>query len=95
MVRVFALAFLFTMGCSSSDEPCTPSFRAVDRARMCLGPIESTPCYPTSGPAKLVCSVAPSGTAYVSVDGRVYPGARACTTTEEAAYLALTNCPNR
>lgn len=92
MFRGLAVAALFVLGCSASDETCTPSFRAVDRARMCLGPLESSPCYSTSGPPKMECSVTPSGTAYVSSDGRLYPGARACTSTEREAWLVLTDC---
>ena len=81
-MRVAALAFLVFVACGSDEERCNPEFRAVDTARMCLGPMLAEPCYPTPGPPSISCSVASDGTVYISGGGRLYPGARACNDSE-------------
>ncbi|MBI2388519.1 MAG: hypothetical protein HYV09_02780 [Deltaproteobacteria bacterium] len=86
------LASLAVAACAPDEHDCRPSFQQVDAARDCLLPLLAEPCFESPGPPSTACSVTTDGKVYVSRDGRLFPGARACTEDEAKKYSSLPSC---
>lgn len=61
----------------------------VDRQNACLLPLQTWGCTPEGliGLPAIGCSVTPDGTVWVSMDYRLHPLGRHCTTEESSAIL--------
>jgi hypothetical protein len=80
---------------SSCGAGCFPvKLHPVDPATNCLLPLQTVGCSPfdTIGPPGVVCSVTVDGTVWISLEARLHPAGRFCSSEEYPRSFQLT-CP--